>query len=101
MHGLHEVLGVDDGPDLAVVVGRPVGLGDLGPALAGVHPVVVVLAVAAGKAGLPLLPPGAAKVELVGEVAGRGEVKVQVVLGVGLVLNQEILEVALEKIITI
>ena len=88
MHSLLEVLGVDDGPDFAVVVGGPVGLGDFGSALAGVDTVVVVLAVVAREPGLSLFP---TEVELEG-VVGRGESSVQVVLGVQLVLEQKILK---------
>ena len=90
MHRLHEVLGVDDGPDLAVVVGGPVGLGHLGPALAGVDAVVVVLAVAAREPGLALLTEP--KVKLEGLVGSRREFRVQVVLRVSLVLQKEVLQ---------
>ena len=54
VHGLLEVVVVDDGPDLPVAVGRPVGRRHLRPGLAGVHAGALLL-VHAGESRLPLL----------------------------------------------
>ena len=55
MHGLLEVVVVDDRADLTVAVGGPIGRRHLRPGLAGVHAVPLLL-VHARESRLPLLP---------------------------------------------
>ena len=57
VHGLLEVVVVDDGADLAVAVGGPIRRRHLCPGFAGVHAVPLLL-VNARESSLPLLPEG-------------------------------------------